>query len=99
MAVRAVGIALGLLAFSATIFFGLWVRNPMTVTLSRAIWAMVVFYLIGLGLGWVVQVVVREHVHRREKELFTSEEKEADRDRDVAEQIRSTEGDVQPMGT
>jgi len=99
MALRAVGVALSLLAFAVTIFFGLWVGNPVTVTLSRAIWAMVVFFLIGSALGWVVHVVVREHIHRRETELFTSEETDHDRDAEVVEEFNATEGDVTPMGT
>lgn len=67
MAPRATGAAFGLLAFSTTVFTGLWVRNPITTTLTRALWAMLVFALIGLILGAAARTVVREHVGRRKK--------------------------------
>lgn len=78
MVPRALGAALGLLAFSTTIIAGLWVRNPVSVILARAIWAMLVFCVIGLVLGWVVQVVVREHIKRREESLFASQDQQTD---------------------
>jgi len=99
MAPRAVGAALGLLAFSTTIVSGLWVRNPVTVTLSRALWAMLVFCLIGLVLGWAGELVVREHIREREKAVFGSEETEPDDEESNEEQFKSTEAEAEPMGT
>ena len=84
MAPRAVGAALGLLAFCTAIIAGLWVGNPATVTLARALWAMLAFCLIGLGLGWAARVVVREHIQPNA---------------DLEKEIRSTESDAQPMGS
>ena len=99
MAPRAVGAALGLLAFCTAIIAGLWVGNPATVTLARALWAMLAFCLIGLGLGWAARVVVREHIHRRERVLFSPEELPQKRNADAEREIRSTESDAQPMGS
>ena len=99
MTPRAVGAALGFLAFSTTIIAGLWTRNPTSVVLARAIWAMLVFCVIGLLVGWAAQVVVREHLKRREEVLFPSEEPQPEQHEGHGEQIRSTEGDAEPMGT
>lgn len=99
MTPRAGGAALGLLAFSTAIIAGLWVRNPVSLILSRAIWAMFVFFVIGLLLGWAAQVVVREHIKDREELLFGSEDQQTDQSVPMEERIKSTEGDVKPMGT
>lgn len=99
MAPRVVGAALGLLAFCTAIIAGLWVGNSAAVTLSRALWAMLAFCLIGLGLGWAARVVVREHVRRRERLLFSPEQSPQERNAEVEKGIRSTESDAQPMGS
>ncbi len=99
MAPRVTGAALGLLAFSTTIIAGVWVDNPTTVTLSRALWAMATFCVIGVVIGWAARVVVREHVRRRERELFTPEELPQESSADTEKGIRSTETDAQPMGS
>ena len=52
MAPRGIAAALGLFAFSVTVFAGLWARNPTVVTLKRSLFAMVVFCVIGLLVGW-----------------------------------------------
>jgi len=69
MIARFAGAVLGLLAFAVTIVAGLWVRNPVTVTLSRSILATLVFCLIGLVLGTMVQLVVAEHERERLAEI------------------------------
>lgn len=60
---------------------------------------MLVFCVIGLLAGWACQVVVREHVKRREETLFGSEEPQAEQHEDSEERITSTESDAEPMGT
>ena len=69
MAARYAGASLGLLAFTIVVTAGLIARNPVTVTLSRSIFALFLFCLIGLVLGRVAQVVVAEHEDNREKEI------------------------------
>jgi len=68
--VRLCGAALGLLAFSVTILLGLAAGNPAEATLLRAVWAMLVFCVIGLSTGWVGQRVVDEHALLRHREKF-----------------------------
>ena len=69
MVARYAGASLGLLAFAIVVTAGLIARNPVTVTLSRSIFALFLFCLIGLVLGRVAQVVVAENEHKRETEI------------------------------
>ncbi len=95
---RLIGSALGLLAFSTAIVAGLWARNPFGVILSRALWAMVIFCLIGLSLGWAVQLVVREHMRRREALSASSEENADSLPVKADDGNRSSNAEVEPMG-
>ena len=65
MVSRYTGACLGLLAFAVTIIAGLVVHNPPTVTLSRAVWALVIFCPLGLAVGACAQGVINEHYRRR----------------------------------
>lgn len=79
MVARFAGASLGLLAFTIAVVCGLIVRNPVTVTLSRGILALVVFCIIGMVLGAVAQMVIAEHEKRRLSridEQFPQEKKE-----------------------
>ncbi len=96
---QSVAAALGMLAFSVCILAGLWVGNPVSVILSRALAGMVVFTIIGLATGWAAQIVVREHVSRREETLIGSAKAQSDRDTSADAQEQSTQGDTEPMGT
>ncbi len=69
MVARFAGAGLGFLAFSITAFAGLFVQNPVTVTLSRSILAMFVFTIIGLALGTAAELVVQEYETNRELEI------------------------------
>ena len=69
MIARYAGASLGLLAFSVSILAGLFVQNPVSVTLSRSIIALFVFCVIGLVLGSAAQVVVAEHEKNRKSEI------------------------------
>jgi len=70
MIARFAGAILGLLAFTITAVAGVWVQNPVTVTLSRSILALVAFCVIGVVLGTAAQVVVREHEKQRKSEIL-----------------------------
>lgn len=74
--VRLCGAALGLLAFGVTVLLGLAAGNPAEVTLLRAVWAMLVFCVLGLSVGWVACRVLDEHALRRNRELFEDVEEE-----------------------
>lgn len=65
MIARFSGATLGLLAFSVAILGGLWVGNPATEILSRAIWSLVIFCALGLVLGAAAQAVVEEYARKR----------------------------------
>ena len=67
MVSRYTGACLGLLAFAVAIVTGLSVNNPPMLVLSRAVWALVVFCVIGLLLGTIAQAVLSEHRRRREQ--------------------------------
>ncbi len=70
MVARYTGACLGLLAFGLTVIVGLAVNNPVTVTLSRAVWALAVFCALGMVLGGIAQMVIHEHAHRRQEEVL-----------------------------
>ncbi len=69
MVPRYAGASLGLLAFAIVTTAGLLNQNPLTVTLSRAILAMFVFFFMGMALGYAAQLVVREHERKRESQI------------------------------
>ena len=69
MAARYVGASLGLPAFTIVFNAGLIARNPVTASLSRSIFVLFLFCLIGLVLGRVAQMVVAEHEQKRETEI------------------------------
>ncbi len=72
MVARYTGACLGLLAFAVVIVSGAVVHNSPMVTLSRALWAMVLFCILGLVLGTAAQAVVKEHLRRREEAVLGS---------------------------
>ena len=69
MIARFTGAGLGLLAFTITVTAGVVVGNPIATTLSRSILALFVFCLVGLALGAAAQVVIADHVERRESQI------------------------------
>jgi len=69
MVARYAGASLGLLTFTFVVTAGFIARYPVTVTLSRSIFALFLFCLIGLVLGPIAQVVVAEHEHKRDTEI------------------------------
>ena len=71
MVARFAGASLALLAFAIVAAAGVLNQNPVTVTLSRAILALFLFFLIGWVLGHAAQLVVAEHERKRETEIRT----------------------------
>jgi NhaP-type Na+/H+ or K+/H+ antiporter len=76
--IRLCGAALGFFAFAITVFLGLAAGNPAEVTILRAVWAMVVFCTIGLGVGWVANRVLDEHTMTRHREMFAEDKAHAE---------------------
>lgn len=96
---RVIGAGLGFLAFSTTILLGLWVGNPTIVTLTRSIYALFIFSVIGLAVGWAAEVVVREHENGQLKLLVAANQTEPTPAGEDKAQNTSTEDDSKPMGT
>ncbi len=69
MVPRFAGASLGLLAFAITIVAGLYVQNPATVILSRSIFALFVFFVVGFVVGAAAQMVLSDRHRQREAEL------------------------------
>jgi len=61
MVARLAGASLGLLAFSVTIAAGLYANNPPMVTLSRSIFALITFCILGFFFGLAAQSVIAEY--------------------------------------
>jgi membrane protein YqaA with SNARE-associated domain len=107
MIARYTGGILGTLAFSVSVLVGLWTGNPVLTILSRAIWALVLFCVIGLLLGAVAQYVIDDYARRRYQEVVPEAEEAADSAVGVtAEPVgnarstsSSTEVRTSPMGT
>lgn len=66
---RYTGACLGLLAFAVTSVAGLLTGNAVTVTLSRSLFALFLFCVLGLVLGGAAQLVVAEYERNRESEI------------------------------
>ena len=67
--IRRAGACLGLLAFCLTIVRGMGAGNPPEVILTRALWAMIIFFLLGLVLGLAGHLAINEHTANRAKAL------------------------------
>jgi hypothetical protein len=66
---RFAGAALGLLAFTITVVAGLLAQNPVGVTLSRSLLALLLFCLLGLALGSAAQAVITEYESGAQAEI------------------------------
>jgi len=69
MLARYAGSTLGLFAFAVAIIAGLSAHNPVTTTLSRSLFALFAFFLIGYVLGSAAQLVVNEHRMRSNEDI------------------------------
>ena len=97
MVARYAGACLGLLAFSITTFTGLYVGNPVSVTLSRGILAMFLFFFIGLTLGWVAELVIGEYEKERQEQIRKKYDIGASET--VRESAKPEEGEFEPGST
>lgn len=86
MIARYTGASLGLLAFAIATISGLLVQNPVSVTLSRGIFALFVFCIIGMAMGYAAQMVITEHESTQQSEIEKRYgEKDVDTEVDGAE--------------
>ena len=66
MVAKMTGASLGFLAFTVAIVAGIAVGNPVNVTLSRSIYALLIFTVLGLLLGgvpWLLRIRVSPTLH------------------------------------
>ncbi|NOX59742.1 MAG: hypothetical protein GXP29_12925 [Planctomycetes bacterium] len=98
MVARYTGAALGLFAFGLATLSGLIVGNPAEVILSRALWALVVFCVIGLTVGAAAQMVIGEYeVQQLAASLPQESDGAADLDDDI--QVAQAAGDLAAGGS
>ena len=69
MIARYTGASLGLLAFAVATISGLLVQNPVSMILSRGIFALFVFFIIGMVLGHAAQMVITEYESGQQSEI------------------------------
>lgn len=92
MVSRYTGACLGLFAFAVTVIAGLWIDNPPMVTMSRAVWALVLFCALGLVVGACAQSVISEHHRRREEtEIRAADERRVAREPDSEAEMVTAE--------
>ena len=95
MVARFTGAGLGLLAFAITATSGLLVGNPIEVTLSRSILALILFCVLGLLIGGTAHCVIAEH--QRQSEAAIREQyrvKSAEADRTPKDGVETSEGET-----
>ncbi len=89
MVARFSAASLGLLAFTVTLVSGVIVQNPFTVTLSRGIYAMFAFCILGALVGHAAQAVVMEREKLGTKEVDQRYKKEIPQAESTAEVVDS----------
>lgn len=82
--------SLGLLAFSAAIFAGLYAGNEVVTILSRAISALIVCLLLGAVIGWMAETVIAEN-------LKAADQRENDLDRESEQAVTNPNPDQEPQ--
>lgn len=95
--VRLCGATLGLFSFGVTILLGLSAGNPTDVILVRALWAMLIFCVIGLIAGYVAYRVLDEHAIRKHRELFFEDDTD-EPDTEPRNDAESGQAGSQPRG-
>ena len=55
------GAGLAFLGFSVSLIIGLWVNNPFVTVVLRALWVLVLFYVLGCVLSVIGQKAVQEN--------------------------------------
>ena len=94
MVARYAGAGLGLLAFTVTILCGLIVRNPVSVVLSRSIFALFTFCLIGIILGTFARWIVSEHERSQAQRIKEKYQEDPAADTPVDEETATPKPDV-----
>jgi len=89
---RTMGV-MGLLAFVITVFGGLIGGNRVEFILPRALWAMAIFCLLGLIVGWAAEIIVQEHQAKQYAEVFGPKEGGADEQESLAAQENNSTAD------
>ncbi len=67
--IRRAGACLGLLAFFLAIVRGMGAGNPPELILTRALWAMIIFFILGMVLGYAGHLAISEHTANRAEKL------------------------------
>ncbi|HNO77934.1 MAG TPA: hypothetical protein PKN33_07715 [Phycisphaerae bacterium] len=99
MVARYTGAVLSLFAFGLASIAGLIAGNPPEVVLSRALWALAVFCVIGLAVGAAAQMVLGEYAIERAAAVMPNEDEIApaiDHDEIVDASVLEPEGKVKP---
>ncbi len=96
MVARVTSAGLGLLAFAVAAVAGLLARNPVEVTLSRCILALVLFSVVGWVLGSAAQWVIDEHERKRENEIRERYGPEPDGTDDGGAEVEAAMGEGEP---
>lgn len=99
MIARYAGATLGLFAFSIVIIAGIFTHNPITVTLSRSIFALFLFCLIGFVLGGAAQLVINEYHEERETQIRKRYKKISDVKEDADSGTDAQVSDTEPVST
>jgi hypothetical protein len=89
---------LGLLAFSVAIAGGLLAQNPVTVTLSRGIFALFLFFFLGIALGTAAERVLSEYEGQRKSQLGGPRGEENEAGATDAQAEESQGGDLDAQG-
>lgn len=92
MTVKLCGAGMGLLGFMLSLIIGLYVDNPFTTVVSRALLVLVLFFFLGCVLAGLGQQVVRENfeieaenIRSKSEDDSEPEQPAADEDADVQE--------------
>lgn len=89
---RTMGV-MGLLAFAITVLGGLSGGNTVEFILPRALWAMAIFCLLGLIVGWAAEMIVQEHQAKQYAEVFGPKEGDTDEPELLAAQKNNSTAD------
>jgi uncharacterized membrane protein len=78
---RRIAATMALIAFALCLVMGIVAENDIATTLSRALMAMFVVFLVGLIIGSMAQRMLDENLSDQEKKVEIDESKSTTRDR------------------
>ena len=79
--VRRIAGAMALIAFALCLIMGMDAGNPFVTTLTRALKAMFVTFIVGLITGWMAQRMLDENLSDQEKKSEKQESNSTPQDR------------------